>query len=339
MHALRFVAMISLFIALATPTATLAGEEAVSFKSGDLSLSGTLILPAGEGPFPAVVFVHGSGAETRDNSSYSARWLASIGYAALIYDKRGTGKSEGSDDDWRRFSFENLANDVVAAVDYLKSHKKIDSDKIGLHAASQGGWVAALATSKTKAIRFMVIKSASVCTVGEDRIFERSARLAREGFSAEEISQAKEMQLVEAKRPDDTRPDPYNVLFEKYKNARWFSRVYPGDSPTTEALVSYRTWYATIVDFDPVKLLKESDVPVCWIFGDPELDQSGPVEASIAAVSDLKEQGKPYLTLQFEEQGHNIEESVYERALFDWLNDVNDYQGYEFKKHWDQFEK
>jgi fermentation-respiration switch protein FrsA (DUF1100 family) len=70
-------------------------QQEASFQSGDITLSGTLMLPGTEGPYPAIIFVHGSGPETRDNSRYNATWLNAIGYAALIYDKRGTGKSGG----------------------------------------------------------------------------------------------------------------------------------------------------------------------------------------------------------------------------------------------------
>src|SRR6056297_566209 len=65
--------------------------QEIEFYSDDIKLSGTLYLPETDGPFPALVFVHGSGAETRDNSAYSAKWLSSLGYAVLTYDKRGTG--------------------------------------------------------------------------------------------------------------------------------------------------------------------------------------------------------------------------------------------------------
>ena len=77
----------------------------------------------GEGPFPAIVFVHGSGSETRKNSSYSAKWMTSIGYAALIYDKRGAGESDGDNKSWSRFSFEDLTGDVIAVVNFLSERE------------------------------------------------------------------------------------------------------------------------------------------------------------------------------------------------------------------------
>ncbi len=306
----------------------------VTFNNNDITLSGTLYLPKGEGPFPAVVFVHGSGEETRKNSAYSAKWMTSIGYAALVYDKRGTGKSDGDENDWSYFSFEDLANDAVSAVKLLEQNEHIDSDKIGLHASSQGGWVAALAASKTESINFMIIKSASVSTVSEDRIFERSARLKREGFSDSDIEEAVEMQLVEGKTIEgkDT-PDTFTNLFEQNKDKAWFARVYPGTSPFTESLTTYRSWYATIMNFDPVVHLNQLDIPIIWLFGDSELDQLGPVDQSINTLKELKEEGKVYEVFQYSGEEHNIKEKAYEQDIYNWLKNIYPNHTLEFRKH------
>jgi dipeptidyl aminopeptidase/acylaminoacyl peptidase len=310
-------------------------KEDVIFENGDLELSGTLYLPEGDGPFPAVVFVHGSGVETRENSSYSAKWLASIGYAALIYDKRGTGKSGGDEKEVNSFSLENLSNDVLAAVNYLATNKKVNKSKIGVHAVSQGGWVAPFAASKTNLISFMIIKSASVSTVGEDRIFERSARLTNEKFSKLEIAEAQEMQIVEAKTVlGKEAPDEFTLLFNKNKDKNWFPRVYGSyTSPFAESLVEYRKWYSTVVDFDPVVYLKKVDVPIFWMFGDVALDNLGPIAKSIDTLEKLKKAGKHYTILSYKGEDHNINEKKYELDLYKWLKEINDYSSFKFKKH------
>ena len=220
-----------IFIAFTQSVLALSKEE-VKFNNGDITLTGTLYLLKGEGPFPAIVFLHGSGSETRKNSSYSAKWMTSIGYAALIYDKRGTGESDGDNKSWSRFSFEDLTGDVIAVVNFLSEKERIDKTKIGLHASSQGAWVVTLTATKTSLISFMIIRSPSVATVGEDRIFERTARLKREGFSTSDIAEAREMQMMEAKTSsgDDT-PDDFTRLFEQNKNKSWFPRVYRAKDP------------------------------------------------------------------------------------------------------------
>ena len=309
-------------------------NEDIVFKNGETTLSGTLYLPRGDGPFPAVVFVHGSGAETRENSQYSAKWFASIGYAALTYDKRGTGQSNGEENEWKRFNFDALAGDVISAVNFLSKNEIIDKSKIGLHATSQGGWIAPLAASKSDLIHFLIIKSGSVTNVSEDRIFERSARLRKEGFSDIEINEALKMQMVEGKTiSGKSAKDEFTSLFEINKNKAWFARVYPGKTPFSESLVNYRTWYATIVDFDPIPFLKKIDKPIMWIFGDSELDQSGPVKKSIINLTRLKNQGKAYEILQLQGEGHNVTEEKYEREVYEWLKNIYAKNPYKFKKH------
>ena len=87
-------------------------HEDVRFSSGDVQLTGTLITPATGRPHPAVILVHGSGAENREYMLPWARFLIRRGMAVLGYDKRGVGGSTGN---WNTASFDDLAGDVVAA--------------------------------------------------------------------------------------------------------------------------------------------------------------------------------------------------------------------------------
>jgi fermentation-respiration switch protein FrsA (DUF1100 family) len=66
-------------------------EEAIEFRNGELKLGGDLLLPAGPGPHPAIVLIHGSGKATRDDLRIFASLFVSHGVAALLYDKRDVG--------------------------------------------------------------------------------------------------------------------------------------------------------------------------------------------------------------------------------------------------------
>jgi hypothetical protein len=68
-------------------------SEDVTFRSGDVSLSGTIVFPEQSQPTASVVLVHGSGRVPR--MLWLARLFASEGLAVLTYDKRGVGKSGG----------------------------------------------------------------------------------------------------------------------------------------------------------------------------------------------------------------------------------------------------
>ena len=72
-------------------------------------LTGTLIAPVTRGTHPAIVLVHGSGAENRAYMLPWARFLIRHGIAVLGYDKRGVGGSTG---DWTAATYEDLAGDA-----------------------------------------------------------------------------------------------------------------------------------------------------------------------------------------------------------------------------------
>ena len=71
--------------------------EHVRFSNRDIQLAGTLIAPSTRGKHPAIVLVHGSGAQSREHMMPFARLLIRHGLAVLGYDKRGVGESTG---DW-----------------------------------------------------------------------------------------------------------------------------------------------------------------------------------------------------------------------------------------------
>jgi len=166
--------------------------ETITFQNGDVTLAGTLDLPVGEGPFPAIVTVHGSPPLTR-NDIYNLRishFFIQHGYAVLRYDKRGAGESEGEYPDVG--THENgeanlniLADDALAAVDYLKNHDLIDPERIGLAGHSQAGWIIPLAVSKSPDVAFMIISSGPTTTVGQEIYY---SDLTAEGTALQDAS-------------------------------------------------------------------------------------------------------------------------------------------------------
>ncbi|HEY48606.1 MAG TPA: alpha/beta hydrolase [Dehalococcoidia bacterium] len=134
------------------------GEHEVSFQTEDSSLAGTLVIPEGEGPFPAVIVIAGSGAFDRDgdvdarvalmqmamlqpvmaaNSTYRdiAEALSDAGMVTLRYDKRGVGSSTGEDGDFPEPSL----RDLRAAVAFLRESPPADPGRIALVGHSLGG--------------------------------------------------------------------------------------------------------------------------------------------------------------------------------------------------------
>jgi uncharacterized protein len=131
--------------------------EEVRFSSGNARLAGTVVLPHGPGPYPAVVFTHSWGPETRERRRELAAAFARQGIASIIYDKRGTGASSGN---WRTASLYDLVEDTLAALRFLKPYLEVDLDAIGVWGAGQGGWAAPLAAIwSTEEIAFVITVS------------------------------------------------------------------------------------------------------------------------------------------------------------------------------------
>lgn len=144
----------------------------VEFPSGNITLAGRVDLPVGDGPFPGVVMVHGSGRVPRTHSGFIASQLVNAGYAVLRYDKRGVGESEGFYSDVNPSNSEGvlhtLAQDALAGVAFLRSLGVVIDDQVGLFGNSQAGWIIPQSAAQNEAIAFSVILVGPAVSVGEE---------------------------------------------------------------------------------------------------------------------------------------------------------------------------
>lgn len=136
----------------------------VSFKNekAQVTLSGTLTLPEGDGPFPAVVLVSGSGPQDRDETIFGhkpflviADHLARKGIACLRYDDRGTGKSTGKHS---LATTEDFAGDAHAALAFLRGQNPIDPGRVGICGHSEGGLIGPMVAGKVpEQVAFLIL--------------------------------------------------------------------------------------------------------------------------------------------------------------------------------------
>ena len=155
----------------------------VSFRNEtqDLNLAGMLFVPDGEGPFPAVAIIHGSGTSERDNNWYLTlvRYLQENGVVVLLPDKRGSEKSEGN---WRTSSYEDLATDSLAAVEFLKNQNIVDVSQVGIIGMSEGGQISPLVAVQSQDVDFLIDVVGTSLNNYEVLHYEETNNLRRMGF-------------------------------------------------------------------------------------------------------------------------------------------------------------
>ena len=250
----------------ASPSSSVVREE-VSFSNGDVHLAGTLFKPRGQGPFGVMVFTHGSGDQLRDAYAREAEALATAGVAALVYDKRGAGRSTGAN--WRVASFEELASDARAAVDYLSTRPDIDSLRIGLFGLSQGTWLIGMVARDRPRIAFLVFVSGSGIPVWEQEIYRTGAMMRASGFGDADIqvAQAFQRQQFAVSRTGLGWPQLDSLTTRLRGNANWF------DDFANEygSLTSARFWWLAVYHHDPMPILRTLRMPVLGLFGESDL--------------------------------------------------------------------
>jgi uncharacterized protein len=160
-------------------------EEEITYENArdKVKFAGTLTLPKGDGPFPAVVMITGSGPQNRNEEVFGhkpflliADCLARRGIAVVRVDDRGVGGSTGGSVDTSTTA--EFADDALAGVAFLKGRKEIDGKRIGLIGHSEGGVIAPLAASQSKDVAYIVLLAGT--GLRGDEIIRRQSRLIAE---------------------------------------------------------------------------------------------------------------------------------------------------------------
>jgi len=277
-------------------------QEEVSFRNGDVTLSGTLILPLSAGPHPAVVFMHGSGDEGRYASRFLAEYLATSGIAALIYDKRGVGKSTGS---WHTSDFSDLAGDALAAVALLKTLREIAPRKIGLYGHSQGGMIGPLAASRSADVAFVISGAGNAIPVYEGEVFSLVNQLRSKGIAGDELDRATAFikLLVDVLRTGKGWDD-FNAAVEKARDTKWYPMLHV---PARDNW--FWAYYQKIGNYNAAEHWAKVRVPALVIYG--ERDELVSVARSISNIGRAlnKAENGDYTILMLPRAGHafNIE--------------------------------
>jgi dienelactone hydrolase len=294
-------------------------EEIVHFNSGELRLRGKLVRPRGDGPFPAVVLVHGSGDESAVDHYFEPYLYAAHGFASLVFDKRGTGESDGK----YLQNFHVLSDDVVAAVAWLRMQPGIDSEAIHLAGFSQGGWIAPLAALKDGRIRSVLVGYGVMKPVTSEDRWGYIYALRKQGYGDAEIAKADRINGV-IEDIVDRHQNRWSELGEMVDAARaepWFEAVKGSDSMLGAVGeqkfplwgVRLYVWWKLgahrdppFIDrlYDPAPTMSKLMIPSLWLLAGE--DSSAPAEWTVEELDRLKAAGKPVEYFVYPHAEHGI---------------------------------
>jgi pimeloyl-ACP methyl ester carboxylesterase len=244
-------------------------SQEVQFSNGQAHLAGTVYLPETGDHLAGVVVLHHAGLATREAALYRhlKEGLPALGFAVLVFDRRGSGQSSG---DFRSADFETLADDAIAGQRALAKIPRIDQTRIGFWGLSQGGWLAVLAAGRNTDSAFAVAVSAPLVTANEQMQFATSNLLAVRGYSESDVRE-----MLDARKAwigylhGANSRDVAVAALRKSESKPWFDLAYlPKASEVTtdpEHDVSRKR-----LDDDPLAAVLKVKVPVLFLYGDSD---------------------------------------------------------------------
>lgn len=244
-----------------------AAPEEVRFQNGDLSLTGLWFVPPGEGPFPAAVFIRGSGPS--DRRSYWAHSVIDVlldeGVAVLLPDKRG---SDGSAGDWRTADFDALAGDAVAAVDFVRARPEVQEDEVGLVGLSQGGKIAPVVAARSDEVAFVIDLVGASTPFVEQVSWEMYQTFREAGLEGESLQEALTLQVTAEKYVQG------ELGWSKYKKALDSALASPWAAVAEGFPASPESWqwafFRGVADFDPLPFWREVRQSVLVVYGEDD---------------------------------------------------------------------
>lgn len=283
-------------------------SEEVTYKDGDVTLAGTLTIPPGDGPFPAVVLITGSGPQDRDETVMGHKpflilsdYLSRHGVAVLRADDRGVGGSSGSTSDATTADF---AQDALAGVRFLKTHPKIAPAKIGLIGHSEGGVIAPLAASQSPDVAFIVMLAgtgvpAPELLLRQAELISRAEGITDDAIRREAEAMKRMFAILQSEKDPAARAAKLREAAKASMAGASEQEVKSAGGPDAwadqQAQRVNSPWFVFFIGYDPRPALSKVKVPVLALNG--ELDLQVPVDMNLPAIERiLKESGNKDVT-------------------------------------------
>ncbi|MEB2774302.1 alpha/beta hydrolase [Algoriphagus sp. D3-2-R+10] len=287
--------------------------EEITFKNNHshVTLAGTLTLPSAAGNYPAVILISGSGAQNRDEEISGHKpfliisdHLTKHGIAVLRYDDRGVGKSTGN---FKTATTADFASDVASAIEFLKTRKEIDKDKIGLIGHSEGGMVAPMVASNSKDVSFIVLLAGPGIEIMKVLLMQQELIARADGLSESEIKEyilpvhEEAYRMISMSTDGRTlKTDLARLIEQSYDNSP--ADLMPSEM-SREEVVSTQSdkwsseWFRNFLKYDPALILEKVTCPVLALNGEKDLVVT-PKENLSGIINALKKGGNSSVTVK-----------------------------------------
>lgn len=270
-------------------------EVSITTPAAGVTLAGTLTLPEGDGPHPAVILISGSGPQNRDEELMGhkpflvlADHLTRQGIAVLRYDDRGVGGSTG---DFGVATSVDFADDARAAVGFLAGHPGIDAGAIGLVGHSEGGLVAPMVAVNEPRVAFIVMLAGPGLRGDAILMLQSEAILRASGVDAGVIAKTAAfnrgiydlvLEENDPSRLSERIAAFYDAQFEALTEAERTTLGLSADSrdPLIAQIVS--PWMRAFIAYDPAPTLARLTLPTLSLIGANDLQV--PAEPNTTAI-------------------------------------------------------
>jgi len=245
--------------------------QPVRFRSGTLTLSGTLLIPDDTiRRHAAVVLLPDTDAPRQRDLSATADLLARQGFAALVYDRRDAGKPGTA-------GVQELADDALAAVRAVKANAAVDSLRVGFWSVGQGSHAAALAAGPPgRKVAFVVALAAPGSSPAAMSQLQTAAALRRHEGRPADIRQAKaaldKLERYVRSGGQDDSTQLHEALQAAWQQPWATVTTLPRRVPTATEIQTRQPWRDWLLD--PRAAWQPVRVPVLLLYGaaDPRLD-------------------------------------------------------------------
>jgi len=273
------------------------GAGAVRFagSADGITLAGSLELPPGEGPHPAVLLLSGIGPQDRD-ANYGqvapikpfeliADALTDAGVAVLRYDDRGVGASSG---DHAATIVSDFTADAEAALAFLRSRDDIDPARIGLLGHGEGAIYAADIAATDPEVAF-VVGMAPPAVTGLELLVDQNVNASRAlDDSPEGIERVRDLSRrlyaavigLDIPLAEGLTAEFYGSLWDEVdperRDALGEREAFVSTQVATQIPIFFSPWYRSFLVTDPAADWAQVEVPILGIFGASDTQVPGP---------------------------------------------------------------